>query len=868
MKKTMKYFWLLAAAAVLFSCQKETGDAPVQQPANDTEEQTSPAGPGIQDLDPEVYLTGFSASMEEIVPKVSVDVVEGSLTFEDGDAVLVVTANKSGKYIYNATDEVFEPESTDQAVPAGNAKAYYPFGEFSADGTDVTFTMPEAVTAGSAEDLGDKTPMAALISSERIAQFKNLGSILRVRFNSTHADGETISDVELSVTGANITGSSEVVWDSSDIPSIASLDGTTSLKIGITTGHLTDQEYKEFYFFLPASGTLSTMTLKAIYSKSDYEPYETIKRNGAMTLARNKMITVEKSLKGFFSGGDGSTGHPYLISTAEDFKAISTLANATAVAEDNNLGNGYLTSSSRTYFGSLMVNYKQTADIDFENTVIPAIGAYSTKGFQGTYDGDGWKLKNFKVNGTEAGSAGLFEYVEGGNLKNIQIARAEVVATNTAGVLAGRCIGATKIEGCSLDDGQVTGRNSVGFIAHIIGSTQVKECSVKDFTIITAASGSDANNQGGIVGWAGNGSPSILNCSTSGTIQFTGIASGTGRGGIVGKFDSAGEVKECTNSAFVNNVLEVNHTGGIAGILTNGTITECINTGNVTGFGYVGGIVGGMLSNSSKCVFVNKCRVDATITGTGTSNTSPCTGGIVGSIQNGVLNTCFAKGTVTSSIYDVGGIAGQVYANGTSAVYNRPYIYDCIAANDVICTRANGSGNVGGVIGRLIRNSNYTGQYTVVDNCLGLNQNITSSLQYTGAFIGNVAASSTTNNSYVRVRNCISLVDDSHFHVTTTTANTGGFVGSYLGYLLHCYYLVSNNKQTAVSGTQAASNLTKSNLATLTGADFCSAHSNRATGYNLTVNSKQYKSSGWTHYSAGPYPVPTTLYDLGEEYYK
>ena len=869
MNKVLKYFWLLAAVAMMFSCQKETGDTPDQQASNEPEEQSPASDPATQDLDPDEYLVGFSAGIENVESKVAVNLGDNSLSFEDGDEVLVVTVNKSGKYVYDSSDGFFKPATTSDAVPVGNARAYYPYSEFSADGTDVTFTMPASVTAGSAEDLGDKVPMAALISSDGVAQFKNLGSILRVRFNSEYTDGETISDVELSVTGANITGSCDVSW-SDDTPSISSLDGTTSLRIGTANGHLTSGEYKEFYFFLPASGTLTAMTIKAIYGKTGgYEPYETIRRTSEMILARNQIITIKKPLKGFFSGGDGSADYPYLISSGSDFKAIATLANANAAAESAQQGNGFLT--DRTFFGSTAVHYKQTADIDFSNVEIPSIGVYTAIPFQGSYDGDGKKLKNFKITGTKDGSAGLFEYVEGGNLKNIEIVHAQIDATNTAGVLAGRCIGAVKIEGCSLDGGQITGRNSVGFIAHISGNggIEITDCSVKDFTIITAASGSaDANNQGGIVGWSGNGNSSILRCSTSGTILFTGTVSGTGRGGIIGKFDSTGEITECTNSAFVNNIMDVNYTGGIAGILSKGTITDCISIGDVTGFGYVGGIVGGMLANSSSCVFVDKCRVNATITGKGTDNKSNCTGGIVGSMQNGVLSTCFAKGSVTCSSYDVGGIAGQVYANGSSAVYNRPYVYDCIAANDVTSTRASGSGNVGGVIGRIVRNASYTAQYAAVDNCLGLNQNITSSLQYTGAFVGYVNAGSDTNAGNVRVRNCISLIEDSNFNVTTSNANTGGFVGNYLGQLTHCYYLVSNNNQTATSGAPAALNLTRSDLATLTSASFCTDHSSRAAGYLLNVNGVQYKSSGWTYYSTGLYPVPTTLYNLGEEYYK
>ena len=166
-----------------------------------------------------------------------------------------------------------------------------------------------------------------------------------------------------------------------------------------------------------------------------------------------------------------------------------------------------------------------------------------------------------------------------------------------------------------------------------------------------------------------------------------------------------------------------------------------------------------------------------------------------------------------------------------------------------------------------MRGSSYTDQYVSVDNCIGLNKTITSSRPYAGAFIGNLAGQA-TNNDRARLRNCISLVDDSHLYVSTTSTQTGGFVGQYLGALIHCYYLVSDNNQTAASGTTTASNLTKSDLTTLTSAAFCEAHSSRAAGYNLTVNSVQYKSSGWTKPSDVDYPVPTTLYNLGSDYYK
>lgn len=351
------------------------------------------------------------------------------------------------------------------------------------------------------------------------------------------------------------------------------------------------------------------------------------------------------------------------------------------------------------------------------------------------------------------------------------------------------------------------------------------------------------------------GTCTMSGCHNYNKVEVTG--SGANVGGLVCLLNSdTSSVSESGNEGAVEGV---NYVGGISANISAGTITECVNTGNITGTNYVGGIIGRQGANTG-WTYINKCRSNATITA------ASQVGGIAGAMFGGVLNTCSAKGAVVSSGYDVGGIVGQMYCNSND--YGRQYVYDCLAAVDVTCSRNSGSANLGGVAGRIVRNASYTGQYMALDNCIGLNKSLTSSRPYTGALVGYVNAGSTTNPGYVRVRNCISLVDDSNYHANTTASNTGGFVGAYLGQLTHCYYLVAVNNQTADSGTPAASNLTQSDLATLTGSAFCSNHSSRATSYNLTVNGVQYKSSGWTIPEGCSYPVPVTLANLGEEYYK
>ena len=580
MKKMYKYLAFAASVAVLAaSCEKSQTVHQNAIPDENTPETGS--------YDPEKYLLGFSASFE----KTRADLDDaGTITWAEGDKVKVFNSEGgSALYSYHGTD--FEPDGTPLEKNGEEMQACFPADNYTWDTDHVKFTMPEAFESLN----GIQNPMAGVVPADAdettSVELKNLGGIYEVKLVTAKEYGETVTKLELGNTDVNITGSATLSF-TDGVPAIGALDGATSFTVEFASPVTLTSTAKSVYFFLPAA-ELSGMYVKAVFGKTvggvTYEPYEQKTRNGSMSIARGGRKNMTFSVNGFFSGGDGSEDNPYLISSADDFTDIATLANATAEAD----GNGYNADAKRTFFGSAGVHYKQTGNIDFENAALTPIGVYNATAadaipFQGTYDGDDKKLSNFTVTGSQAASTGLFEYVSGASLKNITIGRCSVTGENVAGILTGRCIGNTTIEGCShTGGGQVHGRNSVGFIAHITGETKVTECSVSNLTVVTADDGADANNQGGVVGFAG-GKSSIESCSTSGTITFTGTASGLARGGIVGKFDSTGKMEKCTNGAAISSLL-VNYTGGIAGQLTKGTITECVNTGEITGLGYVGG---------------------------------------------------------------------------------------------------------------------------------------------------------------------------------------------------------------------------------------------------------------------------------------
>lgn len=848
MKKTIRFFAIVAAFAAMAACHKEQDivEVPVIIEEN---------APEAASYDPAEYLTGFGAAMEETKAELA---ESGAFSWSDGDKVKVIRSDGQGAlYEYNESESKFNPVGEPLEKNGEPMHAFFPADNFVWDTDHVQFTMPAAFESLT----GIMNPMAAVVPADATAETSitllNLGAIYEIRMTTAQTKGETVTKIELGNTGVNITGSATVSFDGAGTPSIGGLDGEKSVSLEFASPVTLKDEAKSVYFFLPVTGTdeFAGMYVKLFYGKTvdaaSYEPFEQKTRNSAMTITRSMRKHMNFAANGFFSGGDGSEGNPYLIASADDFKAIKAKMESIAPAD------GYVFETG-TFFGSTGVHYQQSADIDFGNEALPSIGIYNATPadatpFQGTYDGNNKKLEKFTVSGNVDASVGLFAYVNNATLKNIKVVNAAVTGTNTTGILTGRCIGTTSIENCSLEGGQVTGRNSVGFIAHITGSTTVKGCSVSNLTVTTADSGSAANNQGGVVGFAG-GTSSIESCSTSGSIQFTGTASGTARGGIVGKFDSTGEVKACTNGATVTNSL-VNQTGGIAGNLAAGTILSCLNTGNVTGTSMVGGIVGfsGSTTNdgtATNICFITSCRNSADITGS-----ANCVGGIAGKLQNGnVVSVCYAEGTVKTSTYDVGGLTGFIQLNNNHAS-SRTYVYDCLANMNVTSERASGACRTGGAVGKIETTAT---QYVAVDNCGVLDVTITAGGDNVGGFVGWVAGDG-TNSNRARIRNCYTLVSS-----VPGSSYSGGFVGQMQNKGEFRYdYFVDNSSDVPTATTEDYSKKTADEIKS---SATCTTFNSKS--YNLTVGNAYSSAKGWAIPDGVDYPVPGALISLGEDYYK
>ncbi len=123
--------------------------------------------------------------------------------------------------------------------------------------------------------------------------------------------------------------------------------------------------------------------------------------------------------------------------------------------------------------------------------------------------------------------------------------------------------------------------------------------------------------------------------------------------GLVGYLGSGGTLQNLgVKASYIKGGYSV---GGVCG-RNDGTVTNCYNTGNVTGNSTVGGVCGENYFGT-----VTNCYNTGSVTG------SNDVGGLCGR-NDGTVNNCYNTGSVTGS-NDVGGLCGQNYATVTNCYY-------------------------------------------------------------------------------------------------------------------------------------------------------------------------------------------------------
>ena len=310
------------------------------------------------------------------------------------------------------------------------------------------------------------------------------------------------------------------------------------------------------------------------------------------------------------------------------------------------------------------------------------IGISASKPFKGTFDGgkvDGgsYTISNLKTYGYDY--SGLFGYVQGGTIKNVNLANLTV--NNNGGKyhggIAGELNGGT-IEKCNVN-GWVWGNEYIGgIVGRVSGASTISNCTTLSGSQINFNGSSDITRPrvGGIVGGVdGNGTFSVTISGCVNNAKINNANNGTyGFGGIVGyNSGQTVNISGCTNSAEINGKSE---TGGIIGYTDNSKIENCTNNGVVKGADNVGGIVGKICAGE-----ITACENTKEVTAVS------AIGGIVGFATSLTINGATNSGTITGTGGQVAGIVGYSDANGR--------MYGVVKNSGAI----NGGGMVGGIGG-------------------------------------------------------------------------------------------------------------------------------------------------------------------------
>lgn len=260
--------------------------------------------------------------------------------------------------------------------------------------------------------------------------------------------------------------------------------------------------------------------------------------------------------------GDGTAVNPYQVTSKEELKQLEF--------------SGY-----NEYF--LLMN-----DLDLRYELWTPI-----ENFVGNFDGNGYKIKNLKIDLPNKNDVGLFA----GNdnritLMNVVIENVDIKGKDYVGGLAGK-IKYSSIENCAvIGEGQVSGNKSVGGLLGGINSGYITECH-------TTVNVEGSSMVGGLIGNDMEYELNVARCYTTG--NTTGIDC---IGGLIG-FSYLYEPRELSQCYTIGRVSGDSNVGGLIGMAfgegdmqyyyTN--IVDCFSFASVNGDKNVGGFMGNTNTN-------------------------------------------------------------------------------------------------------------------------------------------------------------------------------------------------------------------------------------------------------------------------------
>lgn len=316
--------------------------------------------------------------------------------------------------------------------------------------------------------------------------------------------------------------------------------------------------------------------------------------------------------------------------------------------------------------------------------------------FTGKFDGLDYNIFNLNIDRAGESNVGLFGMVGSGSvIQNVILVGGSITGGFNVGALAGSVQGSAQISNI-MNSASVTGSSDVGGIIGSAASTDqgkpVLESLVNTGTVAGTAENIE-NNVGGLIGFLSGG-------NLSGTSYNLGGVTGEGYnvGGLVG---TASDAILGGEDDFIYNRLNVSgayNVGGIVGSMTNTTVKNAENSGNVTATGRTtetykyhsaklkqnskdsikeetvnianAGGIAGTASGGSKISDVQNSGdvssgIDTKDNGGYTFYTAGNVGGIVGRAENTNITDATNTENDVRGAHNVGGIAGYFGSTGT-----------------------------------------------------------------------------------------------------------------------------------------------------------------------------------------------------------
>lgn len=351
--------------------------------------------------------------------------------------------------------------------------------------------------------------------------------------------------------------------------------------------------------------------------------------------------------------GDGTKTAPYRLATADDLMWFAEQVNKTA-------------KKSTSALCAVL-----TADIDLTGRDWTPIGTatdtYSDYiAYGGVFDGNGKTISGLSIDNTKKYQA-FIGYAKGAEVKDLTISGSLKTSDQyAAGIVAyGNPV---TITDCRNAVTVSSAKYAAGIAASAGTGTVISGC--RNTASVSAA----GDYLGGIVATA-TGTTEIKNCFNSADVTNSGKPGGYSycTGGIAGSAASNSVISMCGNTGEITSTIK--GTGGIAGRIT-GTVEKCFNTGDVTGIYETGGILG---ASSGKTTTVESCYNTGNVSGTAPTATFNDTnakgiGGIIGGVSSNsnkaAVLDCYNAGTVTDSTGVSGVTAGGVIGTSIGKNYS------------------------------------------------------------------------------------------------------------------------------------------------------------------------------------------------------